>query len=108
MQFTSNTDKVESAAKRWILVIGLGLIIVACGILLYKLLSKPVGSGSAANAGACVASGGSFNPEHNECTGINKAKCALIKGKYIQCGSPCRHSPKAEFCPQVCAEYCQF
>lgn len=102
------TGQVEASAKRWTLRLGLLLLALACGVLLYKILSKPVGSSSAKKVESCVKVGGTFDSRHNECKDIDEAKCKSIGGEFVKCGSMCRHSAKrAEPCPSVCDDYCE-
>lgn len=103
------TGKVESGAKRWVLGLGLLILILVGGMLIYKMLSRPAGSSSTKSAGACVEVGGTFDLKHNECKEISEARCKSIGGEFIKCGSLCRHStqPDPKPCPAVCDEYCQ-
>lgn len=101
------TNQVESKAKRLILMLGLLLVLVACGVLIYQMLSNPNGSSSANQASACVSVGGTFDHKHNECGGISEAKCKSIGGKFVTCASPCRHLSTDTACIEMCEQYCQ-
>ena len=106
-QYPITTHQIESNAKRWILILSLLLVLVTCGILIYKLVSKPNGSSSVTQAGACVGAGGVFDYQYNECKNLSEDKCRSIGGRFVECASPCRHLPKATACIEMCEQYCQ-
>lgn len=56
---------------------------------------------------ACVARGGSWDPQYEECVGVNQTQCTAIGGSYNGCASACRHQPDAEVCTLQCVEVCQ-
>ena len=101
------TYKVESGSKKWVIILGLLLVVAACGVLFYKMISKPNEYAVSAGAGACISVGGNFDSKHNECDNIDKAKCEQISGKFTSCGSSCRHMPKGSTCIDICESYCQ-
>lgn len=64
--------------------------------------SKPSPQGQ-----ACIAQGGSWDPQYQECVGIRPAQCEAIGGEYNECASACRHNPEAEVCTLQCVQVCQ-
>mgnify|MGYP000897394255 CR=1 FL=1 len=102
------TSGVEARAKKWFIGIIL-LIIIASLIALLSGLKNQSNNQmlSPEKASACVSTDGKFDQQHNECGGINKAKCENIGGKFISCGSPCRHDKSAQACIEICESYCQ-
>jgi hypothetical protein len=55
----------------------------------------------------CVSAHGSYEPTYRECAGISETTCGAIGGKFVPCGSSCRHDPKAQICNMMCVIYCQ-
>ena len=60
-----------------------------------------------ADGKACVAQGGSWDPQFKECVGIGETQCKAIDGEYNACASACRHSPDMTVCTLQCVEVCQ-
>lgn len=54
----------------------------------------------------CLQMGGVYNTKHRECSDISEPDCDEIVGKWIECGSSCRHI-KGELCNEKCESYCQ-
>ena len=57
---------------------------------------------------SCVAAKGAWSTEWDECTGVDKTWCEANGGRFEDCGSACRHDPKAEFCTMQCVIFCDF
>lgn len=102
------TSKVEDQAKKWFIGIILLVIIISLIVVLSGLKN---GSNNQTllpeKISACMSAGGNFDRQHNECGGIDQAKCESIGGKFVNCGSPCRHDKNADACIEMCEAYCQ-
>lgn len=97
------TNTLVNKAWVWLLVT---LILIVGAIIIYKLLVKP-SSSQPSQTKTCAGFGGYFDSKHKECKNISRNQCENLGGKFITCGSPCRHRPKDAICAQVCEEYCQ-
>ncbi len=58
-------------------------------------------------AKACASVGGVFDKTYHECAGVEEKTCTHLGGTFVDCGSACRHNPKAEMCTLQCVVYCQ-
>ena len=56
----------------------------------------------------CIANGGKWLGEFNECEGISESNCSEMNGEFKECESACRHNPEAEMCTMQCVQVCQF
>ncbi len=57
---------------------------------------------------ACVAAGGTWLAEHNECEIGDQAWCESQGGTFEECASPCRHSEGVAACVAMCQPLCKF
>jgi hypothetical protein len=56
----------------------------------------------------CTAAKGTWSAEWLECGGVDKTWCEANGGVFEECGSACRHDPKAELCTMQCVIFCRF
>lgn len=72
-------------------------------------LDTGVGDASqmSADGKACIAQGGSWDPQYRECVGVRPLQCDAIGGAFNECASACRHNPDAEVCTLQCVQVCQ-
>ncbi len=62
-----------------------------------------------ADAGeSCVKAKGTWSAQWLECEGVDKTWCEANGGVFEECGSACRHDPKAEMCTLQCVIFCRF
>jgi hypothetical protein len=54
----------------------------------------------------CVDAKGEWSGEWKECGGVDKTWCEANGGRFEECGSACRHDPKAEMCTLQCVIFC--
>ena len=56
----------------------------------------------------CMAGGGNFLPNSNECENVSQQFCEQeLEGKFNQCASACRNKPNAKICTRQCIFVCQ-
>jgi|GEM_PF-1876502 len=72
------------------------------------LLPPAVEEPSADVGKLCVDTKGEWSAEWKECGGVDKTWCEANGGRFEECGSACRHDPKAEMCTMQCVIYCDF
>lgn len=69
----------------------------------------PVATGPATTlAQLCAGGNGNWLAEFEECENVAKDWCEAKGGKFDECGSACRHDPKAELCTMQCVPFCSF
>lgn len=56
----------------------------------------------------CIAMGGEWSGEFQECLGISGEACFEIGGNWNECASACRNNPEAEICTMQCVQVCDF
>lgn len=59
-------------------------------------------------ADSCIAAGGDWLGEHNECEYASQDWCADAGGDFDDCTSACRNDPDAEICTMQCVPVCAF
>lgn len=57
---------------------------------------------------ACASANGNWLAEFRECENAGKDWCDANRGAFNECGSACRHDPKAEVCTRNCVPVCGF
>ena len=56
---------------------------------------------------ACLAYGGKWLVEFNECESISEEQCSILNGTFRECASACRHDQHAEMCTMQCVLVCK-
>ncbi len=56
----------------------------------------------------CVAMGGEWSEDFQECLGIGSEACVEIGGNWNECASACRNNPEVEVCTMQCVQICDF
>jgi hypothetical protein len=56
----------------------------------------------------CIAMGGEWSEDFQECLGIGGETCQEIGGTWNECASACRNNPDAEVCTMQCVQVCEF
>jgi hypothetical protein len=70
--------------------------------------AAPPATESVTTEQACLAAGGTYVSEHNECEYISAASCEEMGGTFDECGSSCRHMPADTVCTAQCVPLCTF
>jgi hypothetical protein len=57
---------------------------------------------------SCATAKGNWLADYKECENAGKDWCDSNKGVFNECGSACRHDPKAQVCTMNCVPVCSF
>jgi hypothetical protein len=89
--------------KAFVFIIVVGVLISAC-----SSPAAPTPVDSAALEKACVAAGGKYLAQFNECENVSGASCTAMGGAFEECASACRHLPASVMCTAQCVPVCSF
>lgn len=106
-----------SGSNTLVIVLGVALVIAIIGLIAVLILvissdsddesqAAPSATETVTTEQACLAAGGTYLSEHNECEFISAASCEEMGGAFDECGSSCRHEPTDAICTAQCVPLC--